>query len=134
MFNKRWDSRSAEWYTPTDFVSFTDSKIFTSEISKSQLYFRMLYQSVINLGIGELGPVNEEEMAFFFISMLLSTLMTNLIFGEVYGLISSINLQENLKQNELDFSNNVMKQINLSFESIKDVHAYFRHTEQSHMF
>jgi hypothetical protein len=52
----------------------------------------MFYNSIISLGLGEIGPVNNIELAFCYVSMLLSALMTSLIFGEVAVLISMINI------------------------------------------
>lgn len=51
----------------------------------------MYYHSIINLGLGELGPVNYIELAFCYGSMLLSALVTTLIFGDLAFLISTLN-------------------------------------------
>ena len=47
----------------------------------------MLYLGVLDLGINEFGPVNEEEMAFLVITLIASSLLNALIFGDVATLI-----------------------------------------------
>ena len=47
----------------------------------------MLYMGVLDLGINEFGPVNEEEMLFLVVTLIASSLLNALIFGDVATLI-----------------------------------------------
>ena len=84
------------WYMPLDWVNYVDQKLFTKEYTQVFRYITMLYHSLLNLGSNEFGPVNEIEMIYLVITLIMSALLNALIFGDVANLISVLtkNTQE----------------------------------------
>jgi hypothetical protein len=50
----------------------------------------LYYYAVIILGIGELGPVNPEEMIYMIFVLLMSSIMNALIFSDIAVLVGFI--------------------------------------------
>lgn len=89
-FDNRWDSRELHWTMPIDWVNYSDSELGkTSEYSLMFRYFIMLYYGVLNLGNGEFGPVNGKEFCFLIVSMILSSMLMSIVFGDVAALIAT---------------------------------------------
>jgi hypothetical protein len=64
QYNERWDSRTAEWITPLDWSDYANNQFYTSAYSRIYRYMTLLYYSMINLGLGNLGPVNSYDILF----------------------------------------------------------------------
>ena len=47
----------------------------------------MFYEALLDLGINEFGPVNEIEMLYFVITLMASSLLNALIFGDIATLM-----------------------------------------------
>ena len=90
--NEKWASRESIWYMTIDWVNFVDyginkdSELYTLMFR----YWTMLYYGVLNLGSNEFGPVNEIEMLYLVITLIISALMNALLFGDVAGLVSQL--------------------------------------------
>lgn len=131
--NNRWDQRSTQWYSPSDWVSFNDQQVFTPECTHQCRYFWLLYYSLISFSSGELSPVNSIEYGWFVISLLLSIFMFSFFFGNVTSLIMDLNFNAVITQNNIDEANTVMSAIETGFESKSDVRMFFKlieHTQQ----
>lgn len=83
VFNERWDSKSSQWYSPVEFGNYLESMFYTKEYSTLFRYVTMLYYSLINLGLGEIAPVNFLECLFLTLAMVLSALVFTNIFSEI---------------------------------------------------
>ena len=83
---------------------------------------------VLDLGINEFGPVNEEEMVFLVITLIASSLLNALIFGDVATLIQVLSQKEQSFQEQLDAANTVMANIDLDDETSEEVREYFQKT------
>ena len=62
----------------------------------------MLYYGVLILGSNEIGPVNEIEMAFCIVTLIISALLNSLLFGDIANLASTLNKGEIDYQTKLD--------------------------------
>lgn len=56
-YNNRWDSRTTRWTSPIDWVDYQAAQLHFSYTTLFR-YLTMLYYSLINLGLGEMGPSN----------------------------------------------------------------------------
>ena len=65
-----------KWYPPFDWLNYTESKLFTDEISLFRKYCICLYHGVLIVGFNEMGPVNAIEM-FVMYCMLLGSSIIN---------------------------------------------------------
>jgi hypothetical protein len=74
---------SMQWYTPTDWVDFTESRIFTDEMSFFETYLLFYYYGILTLSINELGPVNPSEMCFSVVSMIISLMLNSFLFSDM---------------------------------------------------
>lgn len=72
---------------------------------------------VLDLGINEMGPVNEEEFIFLVLTLISSSLLNALIFGDVASLLQGISQKDSAFQEQLDDANTVMKNIDLDDET-----------------
>lgn len=57
-YNDRWDGRLTQWYSPIDWYYYREQIFHTEEMTNSMRFFTMLYYSLINLGLGDVSPVN----------------------------------------------------------------------------
>lgn len=114
--NAAWSERTTEWYMPLDWHNYVDAGIFTSEYSLWFRYETMVYQAVLNVGINEFGPVNEVEMLFMLSTLIMSSLLNALIFGDVAVLISVLSKSSQNYQDTLDRANNIMNLIRIDNE------------------
>jgi hypothetical protein len=94
QFNKRWEARSTEWYSPTKWLSFEKNEIFMKETRKVHKYQILFYYALINLGLGDIGPSNNVEYLFNVSSMFISALLFNILFGELGSLVFMLNEEE----------------------------------------
>ena len=74
----------------------------------------MLYYGILNLGSDEFGPVNEIEMIFCVFTLIISSMLNSVIFGDIASLLSVLEQKTNDRQNSLDHANFVMDSIELT--------------------
>jgi hypothetical protein len=72
------------------------------------------YYSLINLGLGEVGPTNSIEYGYGFASMIISSLYFTLLFGQLAILYMNLTAEATIRQQEIDTANGVMDAIELS--------------------
>jgi len=48
------------WYSPTDWLDYKESRLFTDEVSLFSKYAISVYHAVLVLGSNEMGPVSVE--------------------------------------------------------------------------
>jgi len=128
-FNDGWDSQVRMWYTPLDWVDFPSQRLFTTEATKEYRYILLLYYSMLDMFLNELGPVNEVEMFVMIFSLLFGAVLNALIFGDIAFLISSLNKKDNQFQEKLDSGNAVMDQINLKEKDQDRIREFFLQTQ-----
>jgi hypothetical protein len=80
-------------------------------------YTSMLYYGVLILGSNELGPINEIEMLFLIVVLLMSALLNALIFGDIAGLASVVGKKSSELQEKLDAANSVMDTIQIDYDT-----------------
>jgi len=68
----------------------------------------MLYYALLTSSLNEIGPVNEIEMIFTIILLLISSVVNALIFSEISLLITTISQRDQVSQQQLDDANTVM--------------------------
>ena len=76
------------WIRPTDYLNYKDAEIF--KMKTMYQYLSSVYHSVLMLGFNEMGPVNELEMVFAAMSMLVASFFNAQIFSEMAVLIYKI--------------------------------------------
>ena len=76
-------------------------------------YFTLLYYSLINLGLGNVGPVNTGEVLFCVLSMVISSLVYTNIFSSIFSLNEQLLRDQTLKQIEIDDVNNILVEIKM---------------------
>lgn len=81
QYMNRWESRTRQWNRPTDFVNPADAILNTNEVGMLSRYFYLLYYALINLGLGEIAPVNEIEFIFVTLSCIVSAIFFSIVFG-----------------------------------------------------
>ena len=81
-----WAEYPRMWYAPLDWIDFTKSGFFSDAYQFGMQYSSMLYYGVLILGSNELGPVNEVEMLFCVVVLLMSAFMNALILGDIASL------------------------------------------------
>ena len=79
-----------QWYSPTEWINFKDSKLFSPSTSKLEQYLSCIYYAVLMMGFNEMGPVNLIEMLFAVLSLLLTSLINALIFSEIVMIIQTL--------------------------------------------
>lgn len=57
--NEKWEGRTKEWWIPLNWANFPDQRVFSNEYDTMFRYTTMMYEAVLNIGLGEFGPVNE---------------------------------------------------------------------------
>lgn len=76
-------------------------------------YLTMLYYVFINLGLGEMGPINNTELLFCIGSMILSSIVFSNIFGYILSVNAQINQIDTETQSHIDQMNEVMNVLEL---------------------
>jgi hypothetical protein len=71
----------------------------------------MFYTSIMNLGVGEVAPVNKVELIAVIPTMIVSSMISSIIIGALLNLILSISNENIETENLRDSSNVVMKAI-----------------------
>ena len=71
------------WYSPIDWIDYTDSVVFKEEQPNFKKYIVCLYYAVLTLSLNELGPVNNIEYIYTIGALLMSSLAFSLLFTEV---------------------------------------------------
>jgi hypothetical protein len=114
--NANWDSREMQYYMPLNWANFVDQTIFTKEYSFWFRYKTMLYLALMMLGSNEMGPVNEVEMVFATVNMIVAALLNTFLFGDIANLISVLERKNVQWQDTLDGANFVMSKIEMNSE------------------
>lgn len=94
-------------------------------------YSSMLYYGVLILGTNELGPVNEIEMLYMVIVLLMSAFANALIFGDIATLASVVGKKSSELQIKLDAGNAVMTAIKLDYDTSQEIREFFNRTQSS---
>lgn len=81
------DGMSLVWYPPTDWVNYTDTKLFDEDTRIFYQILVSLYHGVLMLGSNEIGPVNVEEMGYCVFVLLFMSIVNAQLFGEMAVLI-----------------------------------------------
>lgn len=115
------------WYPPLDWIDYTHSTFYAD--LKWDQYLLTFYTSALSLGLNEMGPVNEGEMLFCFISLMISLVVNSNLFGEMAVLIATISKKKTLQQHKVDISNTVMNSICLSNENQDLIREYLNKTQ-----
>ena len=96
------------WYPPYDWIEYKSVTTLYNEPNKYKQYIRMLYNAVLILGSNELGPVNIIESIYITLTLLFSTLLNVLIFGDIAVILDSLSRNNQMYQRRLDEINHVM--------------------------
>jgi hypothetical protein len=88
----------------------------------------MLYYGVLNLGANEYGPVNNLEFLYNIMTMITSSMMVAVVFGDVAMMIFILGNTEAIRQEALDNANSVMLAIGLGDEDQDEVRGYLLKT------
>ena len=56
----------------------------------------MFYEALLDLGSNEFGPVNEVEMLYFVMTLLASSLLNALIFGDIATLLAILSKRSSM--------------------------------------
>ena len=91
----------------------------------------MLYYAILILGANELGPVSTYELMFIAMTLLFSSLLNALIFGDIASLIQTIGKQSALWQEKLDQANEIMKQFKLEDDSQEQIREFLIKTQHT---
>jgi hypothetical protein len=89
--NAKWSSRTTIWTMPINWLNYVDQELASSSKIYT-LFFRyssMLYYGILNLGQNEFGPVTSYEILYCFSTLLISSLLQSILFGDIAGLIAS---------------------------------------------
>lgn len=78
-----------------------------------------------------MGPVNELEMFFVNILLMLSLMFSVNLFGQVAVHIANMNKLKTINQVKVDSSNSVMANINITSETAESIRKYLRKTQDS---
>lgn len=87
-YNERWDSQSTQWNAPADFVSPSESVLHLQTTKMGFRYSFFLYYALINVGIGEICPVNHIDFVFLAVDMIFSAIFFSILFSEIVSLYS----------------------------------------------
>tara|TARA_B110000285_G_C14665287_1_gene397877 strand:- start:108 stop:365 length:258 start_codon:yes stop_codon:yes gene_type:complete len=85
----------------------------------------MFYEALLDLGSNEFGPVNEVEMAYFVMTLMASSLLNALIFGDIASLMAIISRRSQIYQERLDSANTVMANIQLDEWTQDEIREFF---------
>lgn len=134
VWNKNWEKKSSQWYTPTEWSNIDDAEIFTKELSKTERYFVMLYYAVIFLGVGEIGPINVPELGFCIVFLPISLMLQSLIFSDIAVLVQTFFKKRSEQQADIDKAYEVMTWIELEEVSQNEIRQYFTSTSSTKEF
>ena len=112
-WNEKWEGYSSQWYSPTEWVNIGDAAIFTKEITKTERYFNMLYYAVLNLGVGEIGPINIPELGFCIVFLPISLMLQSLFFSDIAVLVQTFFKKRSEQQADIDKAYEVMTWIEM---------------------
>lgn len=98
---------------PTDWLDYTQARIFTTNSTQLERYSFMMYYACLNLGVQELGPVNKIEFIFISLSAIFSSLLNAFFFSDIVVLVKKFQKIDEERQLILDEANHVLKSINL---------------------
>mmetsp|Transcript_497 Transcript_497/g.506 ORF Transcript_497/g.506 Transcript_497/m.506 type:complete len:125 (-) Transcript_497:130-504(-) len=87
-FGEVVDGFDRSWISPTDYLNYRSNHI--RELTLWETYIMAVYHSILMLGFNEMGPVNEVEMAFAALSMLMASFLNAQIFSEMAMMIQKI--------------------------------------------
>ena len=85
--NDAWEGRAISWYMPLDWVNYEEARLFTKDADLWYRYSVLLYQALLNLGQNEFGPVNVMEFFYFLFTLIVSAMLSALLFGDIANLI-----------------------------------------------
>ena len=123
--NARWEGRAKEWWIPLNWANFGDQRTFSAEYDLFFRYTTMFYEALLDLGSNEFGPVNEVEMAYFVATLMASSLLNALIFGDIASLMAIISRRSQIYQDRLDSANTVMANIKLDDWTQDEIREFF---------
>jgi hypothetical protein len=123
--NDRWNGRAKEWWVPLNWANFVDQRTFSAEYDLFFRYTTMFYEALLDLGSNEFGPVNEVEMAYFVMTLMASSLLNALIFGDIASLMAIISRRSQIYQERLDSANTVMANIQLDEWTQDEIREFF---------
>ena len=121
--------RSFQWYPPTDWISYKDSKLFTDEISLVQKYNIMFYHAILIIGINEMGPCNELECLVITLILISASIINSQLFAEIAVIISNFQREDSCQQEIRDSTNHTMNQLNIP-SYLQDEIRYFMQKTQ----
>jgi hypothetical protein len=78
------------WYAPTDWVNYSDTIMYDEDLTNIHKYLLLLYNAVLFLGLNEIGPVNEAEMGYISVILLLSVILNVFIIGDIVSIANSL--------------------------------------------
>ena len=133
-YNERWDARSKQWNMPIDFVNPADQGFHTEKWSVWQKYCNLFYYAQINLGLGEIGPVNIQESAFLAMTMIISALVFTNVFGEIVGIFQLINREAfELEQDKIR-TNTMLEALEINLEAKFEINEFNQRNQPSKTF
>lgn len=95
---ERWDSRASMWYSPIDWLNFKEQRMFDTSCTHNCRYLKLLYYSSINLGTGEIAPMNEVEFVWFICTLLFSSLLFSIFFSNITSQLLELTFDDMEKQ------------------------------------
>ena len=72
---------------PIDWANYVDNRLYTTDYDMMLRYKTMLYYGILNLGINEFGPVNRIEYMYLIVTLIVSSLLSALLFGDISSYI-----------------------------------------------
>jgi len=126
--NARWEGRAKEWWLPLNWANFGDQRTFSAEYDLFFRYTTMFYEALLDLGSNEFGPVNEVEMLYYVVTLMASSLLNALIFGDIASLLAIISRRSQIYQDRLDSANTVMANIKLDDWTQDEIREFFQKT------
>lgn len=85
----------------------------------------MMYYSMMNMGTGEIGPVNEIEFLLFVFSLTVSTLLISLFFSNLTSLLMDLSYDKVLRQSSIDEGNSIMEALELDQDSRAEIRMFW---------
>lgn len=86
------------------------------------------------LGIGEMGPVNQEEYLFLIVFLLISLMLQSLFFSDIAVLVTSFFRRSTEQQQDIDKAFEIMTFIDLPEDKQDDIRDYFSKTQSTKEF
>lgn len=128
--NERWDSRVTLWTSPIDWINYLDHELGKDSEKYSTLfrYLTVTYYGMLNLGINEIGPVNENEFYFGILTLTMSAMLNAILFSDLAGLILAISQRSSEQQQRLDNANKIMAAIELNEGEQEEIRLFLHMT------